>query len=86
MKHHSEVATVIFHPPLAGQEEKILDVSCLKPPIGETVITIYAALEVSNATWVLAIGYPTETPKTRLHTRVPHDVDELRIKLADAPS
>ena len=46
--------------------------------------TLYVALEVSNRSWVLAIGAPQETGRTSMHKLVPADTAALAGKIANA--
>lgn len=42
---------------------------------GENATTVYAALEVSGRSWILAVGDPSDAPGAGLHGLEPHDVD-----------
>ena len=53
-------------------------------PLAGDVTTVYAALEVSNSSWILAVGDPSGTSRTGLHRLSPHDVDGLLAKLGQA--
>lgn len=55
-----------------------------EPPIPADATPIYSALEVSNSSWVLAIGHPTESGKISIHQLPPHDVEALLAKLRTA--
>ena len=53
-------------------------------PLAGDVTTVYAALEVSNSSWILAVGDPSDASRTGLHKLSPHDVDGLLAKLGQA--
>ncbi len=46
-------------------------------PFEGNVTTVYAALEVSGRSWVLAVGDPSDTSKAGMHRLAPRDVDGL---------
>ena len=51
---------------------------------GENATTVYAALEVSGRSWILAVGDPSDVSRAGLHGLEPHDVDGLPGKLRRA--
>ena len=55
-----------------------------KPPFEGDVSTVYAALEVSGTSWILAVGDPSDTSKAGVHRLTPHDVDGLPGRLGRA--
>ena len=55
-----------------------------KTPFEGDVTTVYAALEVSGSSWILAVGDPSDTSKAGVHRLAPHDVDGLLGKLGRA--
>ncbi len=55
-------------------------------PFGGDVSTVYAALEVSGRSWILAVGDPSDASRAGLHGLEPHDVDGLLRKLWRARS
>lgn len=50
----------------------------------EETTTIYAALEVSNRSWILGLGDPRDASRTGLHKLLPQDVDGLLEKIGRA--
>ncbi len=55
-----------------------------KTPFEGDVTTVYAALEVSGTSWILAVGDPSDTSKAGVHRLAPHDVDGLLGRLGRA--
>ena len=55
-----------------------------KTPFEGNATTVYAALEVSGRSWVLAVGDPSDTSKAGMHRLAPQDVDGLLGKLGRA--
>ncbi len=53
-------------------------------PSGGNATTVYAALQVSGTSWILAVGDPADASRTGLHRLAPHDVDGLLGKLGQA--
>ena len=53
-------------------------------PLKAETTTIYAALEVSGKSWILALGDPTNASRTGLHRLLPQDVDGLLRKIGQA--
>ncbi len=56
----------------------------LTTPSGGNATTVYAALQVSGTSWILAVGDPADVSRTGLHRLAPHDVDGLLGKLEQA--
>ncbi len=54
------------------------------PPFEGSVTTVYAAMEVSGTSWILAVGDPSDTSKAGVHRLAPQDVDGLLGKLGRA--
>ncbi len=53
-------------------------------PFAQDAITVYAGLEVSGTSWILAVGDPCDASRTALHRLAPHDVGGLLAKLEQA--
>ena len=53
-------------------------------PSTDGTITVYAALEVSGKSWILAVGDPSDASRTGIHRLKPHDVGGLLAKLGQA--
>ncbi len=55
-----------------------------KTPFEGNVTTVYAALEVSGRSWILAVGDPSDTSRAGIHRLAPQDVDGLLGRLGRA--
>ncbi len=55
-----------------------------RTPFEGDVTTVYAALEVSGTSWILAVVDPSDTSKAGLHRLAPQDVDGLLGRLGRA--